>query len=145
MFLNIFDFLSKVVASEMLPIPVNMLRPASLPTSPVMSPIRRGPLPRSFTELEASDLEKMLLPQASDRKCSLQTGNGSLLQTADLETMLAPKSPLRRESLQFYGSPSISEYESVLNSKPSDFELPAFTLPKQVTGKSKDFQQFVIP
>ena len=134
----------------MLPIPVNtMLRPVGLPSSPIMSPIRRGSLPRSFTELEVSDLERMLLPQSPARKGSLQIGDGSLLQTSDLETMLPPKSPVRRGSLQFRGNLTPSDYDAVLNSKPSDFELPVTALcpksPKPLTGKSKDFQTFILP
>ena len=108
----------------MLPIPVNtMLRPVGLPSSPVLSPLRRSSLPRSFTELEISDLEKMLLPKSPVRKGSLQFLDPSTQQALDLESMLSPKSPVRRGSSQFRPSPTMSEYDTVLSSKPSDFDL----------------------
>ncbi len=100
----------------MLPIPVNtMLRPVTLPSSPALSPMRRGSLPRSFTDLEVSDLEKHL-QHSPTRKGSLQLGD--MLHNMDLETMLPPKSPIRRSSLQVR-----SDYDVILNSKLSDFEF----------------------
>jgi hypothetical protein len=105
-----------------------MLRPVTLPSSPALSPMRRGSLPRSFTDLEVSNLEKQL-HQSPVRKGSLQPGD--ILHNMDLETMLPSKSPIRRGSLQFR-----SDYEVVLSSKLSDFELsnlsPANGLRKDV-------------
>ena len=105
----------------MLPIPVNtMPRAPAFPSSPALSPIRRSSLPpRSFSDLEASDLER-ILQQSPVRKGSLQLGEALL--SVDLETMLPPKSPLRRGSLQFR-----SEYDVILNSKASDFDLSKST------------------
>ena len=137
----------------MLPIPVNtMLRPVGLPSSPVLSPLRRSSLPRSFTELEISDLEKMLLPKSPVRKGSLQFLDPSTQQALDLESMLSPKSPVRRGSSQFRPSPTMSEYDTVLSSKPSDFDLtmPAllpseFKNSKPATTKIREYSAQVLP
>jgi hypothetical protein len=83
----------------MLPIPVNMMFRPPTPSSPLnipLSPTRRNSyLPNSFSELEASDLERML-PSSPLRRGTLEPTEASFMKELDLDKMIAPNSPLRR-------------------------------------------------
>ncbi len=82
--------------------------------------MRRGSVPRSFTDPEASDLEKIL------QHCPVRKGSfhlGDMIHNMDLETNLPAESPIRRAPLRFK-----SEYEVVMDSKASDFDLSNLAL-----------------
>ena len=82
----------------MLPIPVNMMFRPAAPSSPLpipVSPSRRSSHhPNSLTELEASDLERML-PSSPTRRGTLEPSEANFIKELDLETMVSPKSSIR--------------------------------------------------
>jgi hypothetical protein len=87
---------------------------------------RRSLPPRSFSELEISDLEGMLAPHSpSLRKSSLQNSEISLLNNFDLETMIPKNHYVRRCSNQFQEIP-VSGHHSLLDNKYGNKQIQDF-------------------
>jgi hypothetical protein len=98
---------------------------------------RRSLPPRSFSELEVSDLEAMLAPHSpSLRKSSLQNSEISLLNNFDLEAMIPKNHYVRRCSNQYQEIP-VSDRQTLFDNKFGNNQIEDFALSPETKGRRR--------
>ncbi len=110
---------------SMLPIPINtMIRPMSRRPLAIFSQPHRSPQPtRKFSELEISDLEKMLSSQSPARTGTVNFRENEIVYFMDLESMLPPTPSNRGVLLQTQNSVPPSSQDVGTGNNPSELDM----------------------